>query len=104
MSYIHRFLVAGHETTSTAAAWCLYALSRNQSAQKKLRDELLAAPTDTPTMDDLAALPYLDQVMRETMRLHSPVALMNRVADRDDVIPTSEPIEDRQGRTLHSIQ
>ncbi|KAI0828299.1 cytochrome P450 [Trametes gibbosa] len=98
------FLVAGHETTSTAAAWCLYALSHNRGAQEKLREELLAAPTVAPTMDDLAALPYLDHVLRETMRLYAPVALMIRAAQRDDVIPTSEPVVDRDGRVLHGIR
>ena len=51
------FLVAGHETTSTATTWCLYALTQNTSIQDKLRTELLSVPTDMPSMDELDALP-----------------------------------------------
>ncbi|CDO75988.1 hypothetical protein BN946_scf184922.g1 [Trametes cinnabarina] len=86
------FLIAGHETTSIAACWALYALSKNAEAQKKLREELLTVETDTPTMDELSALPYLDMVVHETLRLHTPVAMLFREAKKDDVIPLSEPI------------
>ncbi|OSD05864.1 cytochrome P450 [Trametes coccinea BRFM310] len=89
------FLVAGHETTSTAAAWCLFALTQNPDVQRKLREELLAVPTEFPTMDELAALPYLDWVVRETLRLHAPVTWTLRSAGVDDVIPVSEPYVDR---------
>ena len=33
--------------------------------QKKLREELWTLETDTPTMDELSSLPYLDAVVRE---------------------------------------
>ena len=62
-------MVAGHETTSTATTWCLYALTQNPSIQEKLREEILSIPTDMPSMEDLNGLPYLDLVVRETLRL-----------------------------------
>ena len=37
---ISTFLAAGHETSSSALTWTLYALSRCPSAQTKLREEL----------------------------------------------------------------
>ncbi|KAJ7793987.1 hypothetical protein B0H14DRAFT_3497520 [Mycena olivaceomarginata] len=42
------FLLAGHETTSSAIAWALHSLSLNQEAQTKLREELLAVSSDSP--------------------------------------------------------
>ncbi|KAL1952234.1 hypothetical protein VTO73DRAFT_1383 [Trametes versicolor] len=104
LAQIPTFLVAGHETTSTAAAWCLYALAQNPRAQQKLREELLSAQTKSPSADELAALPYLDNVVRESLRLHAPVAFMLRGAEQDDVIPTSEPFVDRNGKTQHEIR
>ncbi|OSD05893.1 cytochrome P450 [Trametes coccinea BRFM310] len=104
LAQIPTFLVAGHETTSTAAAWCLFALTQHPEMQQKLRDELLAVPTDSPTMDDLAALPYLDRVVRETLRLYAPVTWTLRSADVDDVIPVSEPYVDRYGQVRHEIR
>ncbi|OSC99351.1 cytochrome P450 [Trametes coccinea BRFM310] len=101
---IPTFLIAGHETTSTSTTWALYSLSVNVEAQKKLREELLAVGTDTPSMDELAALPYLDMVVRETLRLHSPVTMLIREAAKDDVIPVSEPFTDRYGKVQHEIR
>ncbi|KAJ8482004.1 hypothetical protein ONZ51_g5636 [Trametes cubensis] len=96
--------LAGHETTSTAAAWCLFALTQSPRVQDKLREELLGLGTDSPTMDDIASLPYLEWVIRETLRLHAPVAFTLRTALKDDVIPVSEPIVDRNGNTQHEIR
>jgi hypothetical protein len=65
--------------------------------QRKLREELLAVPTDTPTMDELHALPYLDVFVRETMRFFAPVAGVQRMAVEDDVVPVSQPYTDKNG-------
>ncbi|KAF9464574.1 cytochrome P450 [Collybia nuda] len=91
------FLVAGHETTSTGTTWALYALTQDMRVQTKLREELLAVDTDTPTMDELNALPYLDMVVRETMRFHAPVPSTIRVAMKDDILPLNTPFKDRKG-------
>lgn len=98
-----RFLVAGHETTSNATAWCLYALAGAPDVQARLREELLAWPTDNPTMDELNELPYLDMVVRETMRLHAPVAATIRVAAKDEVVPLGKPYTDRHGQVHDSV-
>jgi cytochrome P450 len=58
---------------STATTWALFALTQNMAAQNRLREELLAVSTDNPTMDQLNELPYLDCVVRETLRVHAPV-------------------------------
>ena len=86
-SEIPTFLIAGHETTSTALTWSLFGLSANLGAQKKLREELLTLNTDAPTMDDLKTLKYLDMVVREALRLWSPVSSSKRVAVKDVLLP-----------------
>jgi hypothetical protein len=55
-------------------------------------------------MDELNALPYLDCVVREALRIHAPVPATIRVAMKDDIIPLSSPFIDRLGRTQHSIK
>lgn len=55
-------------------------------------------------MEDLNALPYLECVVRETLRYHSIVSGTNRVATQDDVIPLDKPFEDKYGSTHHSIR
>ncbi|KAJ7734831.1 cytochrome P450 [Mycena metata] len=100
IAQVPTFLVAGHETTSTAVTWVLFALTQNIAAQKRLREEVLALSTDTPTMEELDALPYLDCVVRETMRLHAPVPASNRIAVQDDVVHLGTPFKDTRG-VLH---
>ncbi|KAG6909595.1 hypothetical protein DXG01_016634 [Tephrocybe rancida] len=98
------FLVAGHETTSTATTWALFAISQDAAVQTKLREELLTVDTDSPTMDDLNALPYLDMVVRETLRIHAPVPSTIREATQDDILPLNEPFTDRKGVVHHGIR
>ncbi|KAJ7039575.1 cytochrome P450 [Mycena alexandri] len=100
---IPTFFLAGHETTSTASAWALHALSVNREAQTKLREELLTVTSDTPTMDELNNLVYLEWVVRETMRVHSPLVFTGRMAMEDDVLPLSKPYIDPNGGVHNSL-
>ena len=62
--------------------WALIELSRNQSFQAKLREELSVhfSHSGDPTYDQLATdLPYLDSVVHEVLRLHPPVWETSRV-------------------------
>jgi cytochrome P450 len=104
---IPSFLVAGYETLGVALAWCLLSLSQNKKMQQRLRDELLQAfPDDMVpiTMESLEALPYLDAVVRETLRLDPPVDVSARVAMQDDIIPLEKPIVLKDGRTVDHIE
>ena len=85
-------------------SWALYALSINKHAQTKLREEISNISTDNPTMDDLNGLPYMDAVVRETLRLYSPVASIQREARKDDCIPLSKPFTDRKGVVRNEIR
>ncbi|KAA1468431.1 cytochrome P450 [Dentipellis sp. KUC8613] len=104
LAQIPTFLMAGHETTSAGTAWALYALACNLDVQAKLRAELLEQSTDTPTMDELNALPYLDAVVREVLRMYPPAPATSRVASEDDVIPLEIPFVDSSGVTRHEIR
>ncbi|EIW75990.1 cytochrome P450 [Coniophora puteana RWD-64-598 SS2] len=106
LAQIPTFLVAGHETTSTATSWALKSLAEYPAVQTKLREELASLGTDTPTMDELSetSLPYLDAVVRESLRLHSPVPFAARKAIRDDVIPLGTPYTDTRGRVHHELR
>jgi hypothetical protein len=99
LSQISTFLAAGHETTGSAITWCLYALSQSSAIQRKLREALLTLDPDSPRLiDELSRLPYLDYVVREALRVHSPVTSTMRVCMREaDEVPVSEPYMDRDG-------
>jgi len=104
LDQIPTFIIAGHETTSLAMTWALYALTQNKQAQTKLRQEVSDVPTDNPTMDDLNGLPYLDAVVRETMRRYNPIPVVARAAHKDDFIPLSKPFTDRKGNVRNEIR
>ncbi|EIM91637.1 cytochrome P450 [Stereum hirsutum FP-91666 SS1] len=104
VSQIPAFLIAGYETTSTAIAWLLFNLACDQRAQKKLRDELQALHSEKPTMDELSELPYLDMVVRESLRLHPPISNSERVATEDDVIPLETEFLDRYGKRSDHVR
>jgi cytochrome P450 len=104
LAQIPTFLVAGYETTSTATTWALFALTQAPDVQTKLREELLSVSTETPSMEELSALPYLDSVVRETLRVHPPIPFTVRVAMKDDVVPLHTPFVDKNGDVQHTIK
>ena len=63
--------VAAMETTSGALSRILQLLSTHQDVQSKLRQEIVDARNSHGDLgfDELVALPYLDAVFRETLRL-----------------------------------
>ena len=66
------FIFAGVDTTSNAVSRTLYLLCQHQDVQDRLRAEIRAAieqyGVEIP-YDELSALPYLDAVCRETLRM-----------------------------------
>jgi len=59
-------LMAGHETTGTALAWAFERLLRHPDKLKRLREEVFSEGANG---DAAAGGPYLDAVVKETMRL-----------------------------------
>lgn len=67
-------LFAGHDTTAATVSWLFSLVGRHPEVQRRLQQELDGRLGDRPpTVDDLAGgLPYLDQVLQETLRLYPP--------------------------------
>jgi cytochrome P450 len=77
---------AGHETSTNALAWTLLLLSQHPNVVRDLGDELATLRGAAPTVDDLARLPLLDGVVKESMRLLPPVPIHPRVVALDSEI------------------
>ncbi|KAJ4499391.1 cytochrome P450 [Lentinula lateritia] len=101
---ISRIIWNSTQTTSTAVTWALYALTQDKEIQCKLREELLRVSTESPSMDILNSLPYLDAVVRETLRVYSPVTGTERVAMKDDILPLGVPFTDKNGEVHNDIR
>lgn len=55
-------------------------------------------------MEELNALPYLDAVVKENLRVNNVVAGTFREAQKDDVAPLSVPVLDRRGVRRDTIR
>lgn len=104
LTQIPTFLFAGHETTSNSTTWALYALALYPEMQKKLRDELLQVGTDSPSLEMLNSLHYLDKVSREVFRCYPVISFLIREVAEDDVIPLGRPIVDADGNSISQIR
>src|SRR5256885_14617024 len=76
--------LAGHETTANALSWTWWLLAQNPEAEAKLHRELASVLAGrAPTLDDLAKLPYTNNVITESMRLYPPAWGMARLTIED---------------------
>ena len=80
-------LLAGHETTALTLTYSFDLLGRYPHVREKLEAELDAVlGKRAPTFEDLPRLSYTDKVIKESMRLFPPGAVMLRQATADDVV------------------
>ena len=86
-SEVRGLLLAGYETTANALTWTHYLLSQNPWAAERLRSEVRQQLGGrAPTYTDLARLPYLRQVLDESLRLFPPAWIIGRRAIGNDEI------------------
>ncbi|KII83611.1 hypothetical protein PLICRDRAFT_445033 [Plicaturopsis crispa FD-325 SS-3] len=98
-------IFAAFDTTSSALSRILCLLAEHPEVQEKLRTEITEARQEKGDLDydDLVALPYLEAICRETLRVHAPVPFMSRTVRKDTVLPLSQPIKGVDGTDVHGI-
>lgn len=74
-------LIAGHETSVVSLSWALYWLHRERQCLQRLLDEIGPLGPDADPMAFMR-LPYLDAVVKETLRLWPVVTDINRVLEQ----------------------
>ena len=75
------FIVAGHETTALTLSWALYLCAFDPAVQGRARAEAQGVlGTRAATAEDVARLPYIRQIVDETLRLYPPAAFLSRSA------------------------
>ena len=78
---------AGHETTANALTWCWYLLARHPEVVAKMRQEIDDVLGDRPArLADVRQLPYLDMVIKESMRILPPVWVFMKEPIRDTTL------------------
>jgi cytochrome P450 len=86
LAQLNLFVVGAHDTTANTLARILHLLTLNPDVQTRLRQEVTEAQAKGDlTYEELMALPYLDAVMRESIRL-SVIFLLACLAARSFTI------------------
>ncbi|GLB40347.1 putative cytochrome P450 family protein [Lyophyllum shimeji] len=96
-------LMAGQHTSSASGSWTLLHLAANPEVADALYQEQLknfSNPDGTlrsMTYEELKALPLMDAIIRETLRMHPPIHSIMRYVRDDVVVPPSlsAPSEDK---------
>jgi cytochrome P450 len=72
---------AAHLTTAHTFSWTLFLLAQHPAILQKLQDELSEhVAEEIPTLEELEKLPYLDSVIRESMRVLPASSYSQRMA------------------------
>lgn len=80
------FMLAGQDSVGAATAFCLFLLAQHPDYQQKCVDELYELFEDDdrmPTMKDIREMRYLEQCIKETLRLYPSVPLVARKVAED---------------------
>jgi enediyne biosynthesis protein E7 len=85
LSEVKTLFVAGFETSATALTWALFCLARHAAEAEAWATELdTVLGGRDPAWDDVERLPYLGQIVHETLRLYPPVFASVRETLVDD--------------------
>ncbi|KAI8380389.1 cytochrome P-450 cyp509A1 [Blakeslea trispora] len=94
-SNLSAFFLAGHDTTSHSLAYTLYHLAIHPEIQEKARQEAIRilgdAPKDVlPNLEQTKQFEYINQVIKESMRISPPVIRVpTRLAAEDTAISST---------------
>ncbi|CAO3616481.1 unnamed protein product [Cunninghamella blakesleeana] len=78
-----------HDTTASSLSSVIYQLAKNLDVQQRAREEVIKVFGDdpkeiVPTLNQLKELVYLNQIIKETLRLSGPaIAITPRVTSQD---------------------
>ncbi|KAI0599856.1 bifunctional P-450:NADPH-P450 reductase [Biscogniauxia sp. FL1348] len=87
------FLVAGHETTSGMLSYAMHQLLKHPEAYRKVQQEVDEIIGRGPvTVQHISKLPYIAAVLRETLRLDSPIAVFSVNALEDTLLAGKYPV------------
>lgn len=88
MTAINNLLIAGSDTTAATNASFVLAMTMHPEIQKKAQEELdrIIGPDRLPTWEDRDQLPYIDAILKETLRWNTATPLgVPHAVIQDDV-------------------
>ena len=87
LGHVSVIFAAGHETSANALTWTLFLLSQHPEIAADLLDELdTVLQGNPPTVEQLQQLPLLERVIKESMRILTPVPWNARATSQPTVL------------------
>ncbi|XP_020280576.1 cytochrome P450 9e2-like [Pseudomyrmex gracilis] len=90
------FFFGGFDTTSTTMCFAAHSVAVNPDVQIKLRQEIdnvLEESRGEVTYEAINQLEYLEAVINETLRMYTPIGLLERICETDYELPPALPGE-----------
>jgi len=95
------FLIAGHETTSGLLSFAMYSLLKHPEFYRKAQAEVdRVCGKDPITVDHMSKLPYIEAVLRETLRQQSPIPMIQVVPKEDEILGGKYEVKKGESCTL----
>ena len=79
-------MIAGYDTTASTLGFTAYELAKNPGVQDKLREEIDSLVEDDEEnikYEDLQKMTYMDQVLSEVLRFHTPLPFIQRNSNEE---------------------
>lgn len=77
-------IIAGHDTSTALLSWSLLLLGKHPKAMARVQEENSFILGGKPiTTEKISKLQYLDQVIKEALRLYPPIHVGNRITNQD---------------------
>ncbi|KAH8734360.1 cytochrome P450 [Ilyonectria robusta] len=102
MDNLITFLIAGHETTSGLLSFVFYQLLKHPEAYQKAQQEVDdVVGKGVIEVGHLSKLPYINGVLRETLRINATIPLFTVEAFEDTVLAGKYPV--KAGETIVNL-
>ncbi|KAK0392517.1 hypothetical protein NLU13_2012 [Sarocladium strictum] len=102
MDNLITFLIAGHETTSGLLSFAFYQLLKHPEAYRKAQEEVdSVCGTGSITVEHMSKLPYINGVLRETLRVNATIPAYAVEAREDTLIAGKYPVT--KGETILNL-
>lgn len=105
MSNVKVFYLAGSDTTAAALTWCIYSLCTHEGVYKALQEEVDSVLSVTVTGFEATAavssLPLCSAVLKESLRLYSPIEAVLLSLAGSQSITLSNGIEINSGDEVY---
>ncbi|XP_031625406.1 cytochrome P450 6A1-like [Contarinia nasturtii] len=95
------FFQAGFDSSASTLAFCLFELAKNKNIQTKARESINEhMHNEELTYEMMEKMPYIDMVLKETLRKNPPASNMPRVCQNDFLVPGTNTVIEKGTKVI----